>query len=151
MSKWHHRKGTRLYSIWQTMKKRCNNPNFYLYNRYGGRGIKVCDEWEHDFPSFRNWALSHGYQDGLTIDRIDNDGSYSPDNCRWATRSEQASNTSRNIIISYNGDTGTVAAICDKYGINRRLVYDRITKLGWDGEKAVSTQKRKSVKEDISV
>ncbi len=74
------------------MKKRCYNPAYKIYKDYGGRGITVCAEWLHDFVAFRDWALSHGYQDDLTIDRIDNDKGYSPDNCHWATMKEQRVN-----------------------------------------------------------
>jgi len=83
---------TRLYNIWQNMLKRCNNPHSSRYSDYGGRGITVCDEWLHDFIAFRDWALTHGYRDYLTIDRINNDKGYSPDNCRWATVAEQNRN-----------------------------------------------------------
>jgi len=84
---------TRLYRIWSNMKTRCTNSHSqYKYSRYGGRGISVCEEWMNDFESFKNWAVSHGYSDSLTLDRIDNDGNYGPDNCRWATMSEQCFN-----------------------------------------------------------
>lgn len=146
MSKWHHGKGTRLYSIWKAMKTRCFNPNFASYMRYGGRGISVCKEWADDFPTFREWALANGYSDDLTLDRIDTNKGYSPDNCRWASYTEQANNTRRNIKITVNGETGTVAEICRKYSVNHFLVYDRITRLGWEPEKAIFTPARKTTK-----
>lgn len=82
---------TRLYGIWCGMRKRCNNPRSTAYQNYGGRGIKVCPEWE-DFSAFRDWALSHGYADDLSIDRINVNGNYEPDNCRWASAKVQANN-----------------------------------------------------------
>lgn len=87
-----HRGYTKLYNTWLRMKGRCNRPTADNYKYYGGRGISVCDEWQHDFASFRDWAQTHGYQGGLSIDRIDVNGNYCPENCRWITMADQQRN-----------------------------------------------------------
>lgn len=99
---------TSLYRSWNAMKQRCVNPNNAEYSHYGGRGISYCKEWE-DFSNFMKWALNNGWKSGLTIDRIDNDKGYSPDNCRWVTRAEQNRNQSRTHIIM-DGDKRLTAS-----------------------------------------
>lgn len=117
---------TRLYDIWVHMKLRCDNSNRDNYKYYGGRGIKVCKEWREDFSSFRDWALSHGYKDGLTIDRIDSNGNYEPDNCRWATVKEQQNNKRNNRMITIDGKTKTMAQWANEKGINYKSLANRI-------------------------
>jgi len=95
----HGMAGKRLQVIWNNMKARCYNPKSQHYNRYGGRGISICPEWVNDCSKFITWALNNGYSDDLTIDRINNDGNYEPQNCRWVTQQEQAQNTSQNVRV----------------------------------------------------
>lgn len=126
--------GTRLYNIWNLMKDRCLNPNNKRYECYGGRGITVCEEWM-EFEPFRDWSMSNGYADNLTIDRKDNDGNYEPSNCRWATHKEQANNRSNNHYLTYNGETHTIAEWAEIKGINKDVLRSRIN-IGWQIERA---------------
>lgn len=99
---------TKLYRRWKDMRRRCNNPNRKGYKNYGGRGIKVCEEWEEDFMNFYNWSMENGYLEELEIDRIDNDGNYEPNNCRWITRKEQSNNKQQSRYVTINGITKTL-------------------------------------------
>lgn len=128
---------TRLYNTWSNMKDRCKNPNSKYFSRYGGRGISVCDDWE-DFERFMEWATTNGYTDEMTIDRIDNDGNYCPENCRWITMKEQENNRSNNRLFTLNGKTQSLALWCDEFNQSYKTVYKRIFVLGWDFEKAVT-------------
>jgi hypothetical protein len=119
---------TRLYSIWGGMKDRCYREKNIAYKRYGGRGITVCDEWKNDFAAFRDWALSHGYGDTLTIDRIDSDGNYEPNNCRWATYLEQENNSSNCTFIEYGGKRMSLADWAREVGLSYETVSNRYHK-----------------------
>ena len=121
----HKMSRTRPYEIWQGMKRRCYNPNDARYDRYGGRGITICDEWREDFSAFYSWALANGYADNLTIDRIDNNKGYSPDNCRWADAETQCRNRSSNIKITIGNATKTLTEWCEIFEIDYRVVQSR--------------------------
>lgn len=107
-----------LFHIWIGMRRRCNNPNDKSYPDYGGKGIKVCPEWEHEYLNFKKWALENGYITGLSIDRIDNTKGYSPDNCRWASDFMQANNKSNNTYVSVDGETHTKSEWCKYYNLS---------------------------------
>lgn len=126
-----------LYACYYRMRHRCENPSDSSYSRYGGRGIKVCDEWKRDIVSFIEWGIASGYKRGLSIDRIDNDGDYSPDNCRWANCVQQCNNRRTNKQITYNGETHTVAEWSRIVGIGQLTLNNRITTLGWSVEDAL--------------
>lgn len=121
----HGKYNTRLYRIWSRMKTRCYNKKYEHFKHYGGRGIKVCDEWLNDFMSFYDWSMSNGYKDNLTIDRIDVNGNYEPSNCRWLTNEEQQNNKRRNIRLTYNGKTQTITQWARELGIKRELIERR--------------------------
>jgi hypothetical protein len=134
----HGGKGTKLYEVWYSMKKRCESPSLASYKYYGGRGISVCDEWKKDFTTFRNWAYENGYMEGLSLDRIDNNGNYEPSNCRWATMKEQANNQNHTLKIEYKGQTKTLTEWAEFLGIKRHTLYHRIYRKGWNVERAFS-------------
>lgn len=127
---------TRIYRIWVGMHERCYNRNSPKYHRYGGRGICVCDEWLNDIEAFYEWAMANGYQENLTIDRIDNDGNYEPSNCRWSTNEEQCNNREHNILITIGGETKTIAQWAKETGLKYRTIHARYNR-GWTGESLI--------------
>ena len=131
--------GTRIYRIHQGMKNRCYNPNEDSYKNYGARGITICDEWlgENGFINFYNWAITHGYRDDLTINRINNDGNYEPGNCNWATFKEQANNKRTNRVIEYMGESHTCSEWADIVSIPAYDICNRLD-LGWSVEDALT-------------
>lgn len=120
----HYGSKERLYQIWKSMLKRCENTNCRSYCNYGERGIKVCNEW-HDYLKFKEWAVQSGYKDNLTIDRIDNNGNYEPTNCRWATLKEQANNRRNNVFIQIGDETHTIAEWSEISGVNKGTIRNR--------------------------
>lgn len=131
---------TRLHSIWSDIKTRCFDPNDSNYSNYGGRGITMCDEWRSDFLSFYRWANANGYSDDLSIDRIDNNLGYCPDNCRWADSVVQQNNKRNNHLITYHGETLTMSQWARKTGIGFHKLKDRINKLHWDVDRALTQE-----------
>lgn len=135
----HNCSHTRIYGIYAKMKKRCYSENDKRYKDYGGRGIVICSEWlgEHGFENFYKWSVEHGYDDSLTIERINNDGNYEPSNCRWATYREQNRNKRNNIVITMNGQTKILKDWCIELGMDYQSVKMRIHK-GWNAERALT-------------
>ena len=139
----HGRTPIRLYNIWKSMRQRCTNANASNYKKYGGNGISICDEW-NDYSVFRNWALLNGYKNDLTIDRIDFRGNYDPSNCRWVTYEDQNNNKSSNRMLTYNGESHTMAQWGRLVGISSSTIHARL-KRGWSVERALSTPIKKVV------
>lgn len=131
---------TRTYRIWGAMKSRCSDSQRPDFHRYGGRGISVCAEWE-EFKSFYQWAMANGYGDETSIDRIDNDKGYSPENCRWATSKEQNNNRRNNHIIEFGGQRKTLTSWAQHTGIRSEVLRNRL-KRGWSVEKALTCSLR---------
>lgn len=121
----HNKSKTRIYKIWQSMKKRCYSEKDKCFYRYGGRGISVCDDWKESFERFYEWSIENGYSDSLTIDRIDNDGNYEPSNCRWTTLKEQSNNRSTNIKIKIGNATKTLTEWCEIFELDYKKINAR--------------------------
>lgn len=124
--------GCRLYHIWIEMKRRCEKADRKTAGRYFERGIRVCDEWKQSYKEFENWSLRNGYSDDLSIDRIDNNGNYCPENCRWVSRIAQMRNTSYNVFLEYNGENYCIAEWAEKLGVNYQTLWSFIYRGGKD-------------------
>ena len=145
----HGESRTKLYKMWISMHERCERKDHPNYKNYGGRGIHVCDEWE-TYINFKEWSLSHGYEDGLSIDRIDNNGSYCPENCRFVTVKQQANNRRTNCFLEMDGILHTISEWSDITGVRYSLIYNRVQR-GWSLKDAITKpvkRKKKSIEGD---
>lgn len=132
----HNLSYTRIYKIYINMKQRCYNKNHNYYRDYGARGIAVCDEWKDDFMSFYDWSMANGYKDNLTIDRINVDGNYEPNNCRWISNKQQQRNKRNTKYVTYKGVTKPLKEWCEILGIKYSTTWNRINILKWSIERA---------------
>ena len=139
------RNASKLYSIWVNMRNRCFNSENKSFAYYGGRGISVCDEW-NEFLNFEKWAIQNGFEENLTLDRIDVNGNYEPENCRWISRKEQMRNTRSNHLLTYNGDTKTMAEWAEITGIPYSTLKQRINKYNYSVEKALTKPVKSTMK-----
>lgn len=121
----HGRSRHPLYEVWRNMNSRCHNPDGVAFERYGGRGIKVCEEWRESIEAFAEWALSHGWQHGLQLDRRDNDGDYEPANCRFVTPRTNSQNRCSNVQVEIDGETHCLTEWSRRLGINISTVVER--------------------------
>lgn len=145
LNKTHGGRHDRLYLVWMGMRRRCFDKNANEYKNYGGRGITVCDEWK-DYAKFREWAMTSGYDEtakrqGCTIDRIDVNGNYEPQNCRWADAKTQNNNRRNNRLVEYNNETKTLKQWSEELGLDYELILRRINS-GWKVERAFSQKRR---------
>ena len=132
----HGESKTRLFKIWTTMHERCERVGHDHYKHYGGRGIKVCEEWKEYVP-FASWARGSGYREDLSIDRIDVNGNYEPGNCRWVTEKEQQNNKRSNRVVVYNGKAYTLTQLAETVGLKKTTLKERLN-AGWSVEEAVT-------------
>ena len=127
----------KLYDIWHGMIRRCHDPKRKDYAKYGGKGIKVCDEWRNSFENFKAWSMSHGYKEGMTLDRINNKHGYSPMNCRWLSARNQTYNRKTNHYLSVDGETKTLEQWSISSGLTPDCILHRIQR-GWSAKDAVT-------------
>jgi len=133
----------RLWNIYHSMKKRCLNPNCKRYKDYGERGIKICDEWLKGFDGFADWAKANGYRNCLSIERVNVNGNYEPENCTWITMKRQARNKRKSIFITYKGQRMDLMDWCEQLGLKYDTIHHRITH-GWSPEKAFESHTSKN-------
>lgn len=133
----HGMAGSRLFQVWASMHARCNSPSYHARRHYGGRGIRVCDSWQ-EFDAFAFWAKANGYRDDLTLDRIDNDGHYTPSNCRFITIAEQQRNRSCHRLITHDGETLPLFAWARRAGLSNQALHNRLSR-GWPIARALTT------------
>ena len=141
----HGKRHTRLYNIWRDMIRRCDSESRYAHEYYHDKGITVCNEWRKNFNSFYKWAVSNGYFDNLTIDRINTNGNYEPNNCRWVTMKTQGNNKTNNFLISFNDETHTLSEWSDITGIKSSTIRARIKNYHWSVKDALCTPVGKRV------
>lgn len=138
----------RIYNIYANMIQRCTNSKVNRFKNYGGRGIKVCDEWLENFMNFYNWAIENGYEEQLTIERIDVNGNYEPNNCTWITNKEQQNNRTNNVNITINGETLNMRQWSKATGVNEKTIEKRI-RMGWQGENLIKEEYERKVTKDM--
>lgn len=119
---------SKLYGIWLAMRRRCYLESSSDYKNYGGRGISVCVKWFMEYKLFKEWSLENGYEEGLTLDRINVDGNYEPSNCRWISRVEQGRNKRSTVYLDLNGETKSLQEWSDEYGLPYKTVRERYRK-----------------------
>lgn len=149
-AKTHGMSKSKIYRVWAAMKARCYNTKTAAYKDYGGRGIQMCDEWKDSSEKFMSWALANGYKESLTIERINNDSDYCPENCTWISLQEQSKNRRSCHRITYNNKTQNLVQWCEELNLPYKHIHNRISKLGWSFERAISepchTEKRNITK-----
>lgn len=134
----HGMTGTRLYWAWSNIKSRCYIETNHAYKNYGGRGIKMYDLWKNSFESFAEWAINNGYSDSMTIERVDVNGDYCPNNCTWIPKNKQQNNRTTCLLYTYNGETKNLTEWCNQFNLPYMTVYTRIFRQKWEFERAIS-------------
>ena len=133
----------KLYSVWKAIKQRCYNSKNQDYCNYGLRGIKMCEEWKNDYIKFHKWSIKNEYVEGLSLDRIDVNGNYEPNNCRWVTNKQQANNKRNTIYIEYDDERITISELSEKTGIKREVIEMRYIR-GDRGERLYRRVRKKA-------